>query len=47
MNGLADESSDQQPQAHPRGVELVVVNGEVVLQNGEHSNALPGQRLPN
>ncbi len=47
MHGLADESSDRQPQAHPRGVELVVVNGEVVLQNGEHSNALPGQRLPN
>jgi len=47
MEDLADESSDQEPQAHPRGVALVVVNGEVVLQNGEHTNALPGQRLPN
>jgi N-acyl-D-amino-acid deacylase len=47
MAELADEATDQEPQAHPRGIALVVVNGEIVLQHGEHSNALPGQRLPN
>jgi N-acyl-D-amino-acid deacylase len=44
---LADRSTDEQPQAHPGGIELVVVNGEIVLQKGEHTNVLPGQRLPN
>jgi len=47
MENLSDESTDEQPQAHPRGIALVVVNGEIVLQDGEHTNALPGQRLPN
>lgn len=47
MAELADESTDQVPQAHPRGIALVVVNGEIVLQDGAHTNALPGQRLPN
>jgi N-acyl-D-aspartate/D-glutamate deacylase len=47
MQKLSDETTDQRPQAHPEGIALVVVNGEIVLQNGEHSNALPGQRLPN
>ena len=27
------------------GIQSVVVNGEVVLTQGEHSGALPGQRL--
>ena len=47
MENLSDESTDEQPQAHPRGIALVVVNGKIVLQDGEHTNALPGQRLPN
>ena len=47
MEDLADIATDQQPQAHPRGIALVVVNGKIVLQDGEHTNALPGQRLPN
>ena len=47
MENLSDESTDAKPQAHPRGISLVVVNGEIVLQDGEHTGALPGQRLPN
>jgi N-acyl-D-amino-acid deacylase len=47
MDNLSDEATDREPQAHPRGIKLVVVNGEIVLQDGEHTNALPGQRLPN
>lgn len=46
LNNLADESTDQAPQAHPRGIALVAVNGKIVLENGAHSNALAGQRLP-
>jgi N-acyl-D-amino-acid deacylase len=44
---LVDETSDDQPQAYPGGIALVVVNGQVVLQDGEHTGVLPGQRLPN
>ena len=44
---LADRSSDTYPRAHPEGIDLVVVNGEIVLQHGMHTGALPGQRLPN
>ena len=27
------------------GIEYVIVNGEVLLENGEHTGALPGQVL--
>ena len=45
-DALADHSTDNQPQAHPDGIELVVVNGEIVLADDRHTGALPGQRLP-
>ena len=43
---LVDRSTDHDPQAFPSGVELVVVNGEVVLEGDTHTQALPGRRLP-
>lgn len=46
LGSISDDSSDVKPQAHPQGIELVVVNGEVVLRDGKHTGALPGQRLP-
>jgi N-acyl-D-amino-acid deacylase len=27
------------------GIDFVIVNGEVLLENGEHTGALPGQVL--
>lgn len=44
--GIGDNSTDFQPQAHPSGIELVTVNGQVVLEDGIHTKSLPGKRLP-
>jgi N-acyl-D-amino-acid deacylase len=44
--GLADRATDAKPQSSPAGIELVLVNGEVVLENGRHTDRLPGQILP-
>jgi N-acyl-D-amino-acid deacylase len=38
-------SSYEDPYRYPRGIDLVVVNGEVVVRDGEHSGRLPGQVL--
>jgi N-acyl-D-aspartate/D-glutamate deacylase len=46
LGSISDTSSDAQPQAHPQGIDLVIVNGQVVLRDGKHTGALPGQRLP-
>ena len=46
LGSIFDASSDAQPQAHPQGIELVIVTGQVVLRDGKHTGALPGQRLP-
>jgi N-acyl-D-aspartate/D-glutamate deacylase len=43
---MTDNSTDSNPRAHPDGIELVLVNGEVVLADGRHTGALPGRRLP-
>ena len=43
---LADNSTDDEPQAYPSGIELVAVNGEVVFENGDHTGRLPGQLVP-
>jgi N-acyl-D-aspartate/D-glutamate deacylase len=47
VDELFDRSSDDQPQAYPEGISLVVVNGTPVLRDGQHTGRLPGQRLPN
>jgi N-acyl-D-aspartate/D-glutamate deacylase len=33
------------PNHYPEGIEYVVVNGEVVVENGNHTGALPGKPL--
>ncbi|HIC74456.1 MAG TPA: hypothetical protein EYO92_05115 [Candidatus Marinimicrobia bacterium] len=42
LDRLSDNSTDQAPQAYPSGVEIVVVNGEVVLDHGHRADKLPG-----
>ncbi len=40
---IADVATYEAPRQYPRGIELVVVNGEVVLRHGEHTGKTPGQ----
>jgi N-acyl-D-amino-acid deacylase len=35
----------QQPKQFPLGIPYVIVNGQVVIDNGEHTDALPGRAL--
>ena len=46
LERLRDNSTDAAPQAYPSGIDLVVVNGQVVFENGTHTQKLPGQLLP-
>ena len=39
---IADRATYDQPHQYPEGVELVMVNGAVVVEAGEHSGAGPG-----
>ena len=47
LEDLKDNTTDDKPSAYPDGIELVMVNGSIVLEQGTHSQALPGQMLPN
>ena len=37
LDKVFDNSTDSQPQAYPSGIDLVVVNGIPVLENGIHT----------
>ncbi|CAN5808680.1 D-aminoacylase [soil metagenome] len=39
---IADRSTWDEPRLHPVGVDLVLVNGEIVVDGGEPTTALPG-----
>ena len=43
QNKLADNSTDREPNAYPSGVDLVIVNGQVVLNKNERTDILPGR----
>ncbi len=42
---VADTATFEQPFQYPVGIDTVIVNGQVVLDNGTHTNAKPGQVL--
>jgi N-acyl-D-aspartate/D-glutamate deacylase len=42
---VADTATDQEPHRYAEGVATVVVNGEVVIDGGDHTGALPGRVL--
>ena len=42
---VIDLASYQDPHQYPRGIEYVLVNGEVVIAEGEHTGKLPGKVL--
>jgi N-acyl-D-aspartate/D-glutamate deacylase len=42
---LEDVSTVEQPLAYSKGVEYVLVNGQLVIDGGEHTGARPGRNL--
>lgn len=44
-DAIQDRSTYENPNHHPSGIEYVMVNGEVVVDQGEHTGALPGRVL--
>jgi N-acyl-D-amino-acid deacylase len=42
---VLDRATFEEPRQPPAGIELVVVNGEVVVESGRHSGATPGVAL--
>ncbi len=42
---VADRATWADPQQYPDGIPCVVVNGQIVVENGEHTGRLPGRVL--
>ena len=42
---VKDEATFDDPHQYPTGIEFVVVNGRVVIENGQHTGARPGRVL--
>jgi len=44
-DGIQDTATYEQPNAFPRGIEYVMVNGEIVVEEGRHQRKLAGKVL--
>jgi N-acyl-D-amino-acid deacylase len=44
-NTVKATATPRQPKQYPLGIPYVIVNGRVVIDNGEHTGALPGRAL--
>ena len=42
---VIDNATFQDPHQYPQGIEYVMVNGEIVVENGTHTGATPGKIL--
>lgn len=42
---ITDNATFGDPHQYPSGIDLVMVNGEIVVENGEHTGKLPGKIL--
>lgn len=42
---VIDRADFQNPAQYPKGIPYVIVNGAVVIENGNHAKALPGKVL--
>jgi N-acyl-D-amino-acid deacylase len=42
---VTDRATFDQPKQYPKGVEYVLVNGQVVIDRGEHTSARPGRPI--
>jgi N-acyl-D-aspartate/D-glutamate deacylase len=40
---VVDEATFENPKQYPKGVEYVFVNGQMVIENGDHTGARPGR----
>lgn len=47
FDNVIDKADYVKPHQYPVGIEYVLVNGEVVIKNGEHTGKLPGKILKN
>lgn len=44
-NTIADKATIENPEQYPVGIDYVIVNGEIVVENGKHTGAIPGKVL--
>jgi N-acyl-D-aspartate/D-glutamate deacylase len=44
-DAIADRATYQDPNRYPVGISMVIVNGQVVVEDGKHTGALPGKVL--
>jgi N-acyl-D-aspartate/D-glutamate deacylase len=44
-NRVVDKSTYEEPNLYPEGIRYVIVNGEIVIENGQHTGRLPGKAL--
>ena len=42
---IIDRATFEDPRRFPSGIEWVIVNGKVVVENGEHTGARPGRTI--
>ena len=42
---VADRATFEEPFQYPVGIDMVIVNGQVVLEDGQHTNERPGKVL--
>jgi len=42
---VIDKATYEDPHCYPQGIEYVLVNGEIVIEEREHTSALPGKAL--
>ena len=42
---VAAPATKEEPKQYPVGIEYVIVNGQVVIDRGENTGALPGRAL--
>jgi N-acyl-D-amino-acid deacylase len=40
---IQDKATFTEPHQYPDGITYVMVNGEIVINNGEHTGAMPGR----
>jgi len=45
LHSVIDLSNWTDPHQYGRGIEHVIVNGQIVISEGEHTGALPGKVL--
>lgn len=47
FEALEDTATYENPRSHPRGIQYVLVNGKLVVENGKHNGILAGRVLRN